>query len=214
MGRPTRRLLTREQIAVAALDLLDEQGPAGLGMRPLAARMGVSAPSLYHHVTGQDDVIELVLDLVDAQIDVSALDEPDWRLGVERFAHSYRNCFLAHPDVLTLVARRQLTAPNALRVYDRLAATLGRAGLPREHTMQVMATLDAIVLGSVFDDFIAGFAPDIEQYESDFPHLAAALAVTNRTAVNDTAFDNALTILLDELDRRLAAGKQPHNQPG
>ena len=71
MGRPARALLTRDQIAVTALQLLDEEGPTGLGMRRLARRMGVKAPSLYHHVAGQDEIIDLVHELVDNEIDIT-----------------------------------------------------------------------------------------------------------------------------------------------
>lgn len=219
MGRPSRRLLTREQIAVTALELLDEEGPAGLGMRPLAARLGVSAPSLYHHVEGVDEVVEMVHDLVDAEIDLDALDDPEWRRGVETFARSYRRAFLDHPHVLTLVARRLLLAANALRVYDRLAAALVRAGVPRRDAMRVMAELDYVVLGSTVDNFVAGFSPEDGAYAEDYPHLASVLAVVDRDTVNDAAFERALRLLLDDVAalvarRPSATGARPRTRAG
>ena len=208
MGRPTKPLLTREQIASTALDLLDEQGPAGLGMRPLAARLGVSAPSLYHHVSGMDEVVELVHDLADSEIDLEALEDENWRRGLERFARSYRRVYLDHPHVLTLVARKPLLAANALRTYDSLATALSRAGLPEANTMRTMAELDFLVLGSSFDDFIGGFRGSPASYAREFPHLAGALRATRRATVNEGAFETSLSALLDQIAARLATPRK------
>jgi AcrR family transcriptional regulator len=204
MGRPTKRLLTRDQIASTALELLDEGGPAGLGMRPLAARLGVSAPSLYHHVSGMDEVVELVHDLADSEIDLETLEDEDWRRGVERFARSYRRVYLDHPHVLAVVARKPLLATNALRTYDSLAAALARAGLPAADTMRTMAELDYLVLGSSFDDFVGGFPGFPASYAREFPHLAGALRATRRATVNEGAFEASLAALLDQIATRLA----------
>ena len=141
----------------------------------------------------------MVHDLVDAEIDIDALDDPDWRRGLETFARSYRQAFVTHPHVLTRVARRLLLASNALRVYDRLAAALTRAGVPARDTMRVMAEVDYIVLGSAIDNFIAGFSTDPAEYREDFPHLADVLRHVDRDTVNDTAFEAALRLQLDAL---------------
>lgn len=203
MGRPAQALISRDRIAVAALELLDEHGPAGLGMRPLAQRLGVQAPSLYHHVSGLDEVIELVHDLVDSRIDLSALADADWRRGMERFARSYRQAFLDHPNVLPVVVRRPLHARLALRVYEGQAGALERLGLPRPEAMRFMALLDYIVLGSAMDVFILGFA-DLDQVGEDLPNLRAALAVTDVETIDEEAFSVALRTYLDALAERLA----------
>jgi AcrR family transcriptional regulator len=58
------------QIVDAAEDLLEEQGPDGLTMRTLAARLGIQAPSLYKHVAGKDELEVLLI----AQIETAAVD--------------------------------------------------------------------------------------------------------------------------------------------
>ena len=90
MGRPPRPLLSRDSIARTALDLLDRDGQEGLTMRNLARERKVQAPSLYHHVTGQDEIIDLVHELVDSEIDTAVLADPDWRYALQTFARSYR----------------------------------------------------------------------------------------------------------------------------
>lgn len=63
-GRPARgEGVTRERILSAALALLDEDG-AGFGMRALAARLGVTPMSLYHHVGDRGKLLQALSDHV------------------------------------------------------------------------------------------------------------------------------------------------------
>lgn len=203
MGRPPKRLLSRELIAASALELLDAEGASGLAMRTLAQHLGVQAPSLYNHVDGQDEVIDLVHGLVDAEIDTGLLDDQDWRRGLEAFARSYRAAYLRHPHALPLVVRRPVSSPAALGIYEALAAALLRAGLPAAEVMQVSGAFDAVVLGSAMETFIDGFPWQPAEYRAAHPALAAALEATDRAVVDDAAFDLALTHLLDGLAERI-----------
>ncbi len=198
-----RPMLTRESIAHAALEALDEEGPEGLAMRSLARRLGVKAPSLYNHVASQDEIITLVHDLVDSEIDLTTLDDGDWRRGLAAFARSYRAAFLRHPHAVPIVVRRPLTAQNAVGTYGAAAAALVRAGVPIDQVMAVLALLDFIVLGSAVDNFIDGFAADPGDYDAEHPDLAAAIRSTDRARVDHVVFEHALVLLLDDVDARL-----------
>jgi AcrR family transcriptional regulator len=204
LGRPPQPLLTRDRIARTALRLLDAEGPDGLGMRRIAQELGVRAPSLYNHVSGQDEIIDLVHDLIDREVDTSGLGDPAWREGLEAFARSYRRAFLRHPHAIALVARRPILNHATLNLYDSAAAALGRAGLAPADVMRVIALLDYIVLGSAVETFIGGFAASPEEYQTKYPDLAAALIATDHATVDDDAFDLALQLMLDDLDERLA----------
>jgi AcrR family transcriptional regulator len=88
-GRPPR--INREQIATAALEL----GLQTFSMQAIADRLGVTPPALYTHVSGRDDVLELVAaDLVGSfEVPVSA--DTDWRDWLEAFALEMRRHFAA-----------------------------------------------------------------------------------------------------------------------
>ena len=58
---PPREVLSRAQVVRAAVDLLDEEGLAGLSMRKLGAKLSVAATTLYWHVRTKDDLLEVVL---------------------------------------------------------------------------------------------------------------------------------------------------------
>lgn len=204
MGRPSRALLSRENIARAALELLTEEGPEALKMRTLADRLGVRGASLYHHVASKDDVLDAASELINEEIDLAPLDDPDWREGIAAYARGYRQVYLRHWNVIALVARRRVEADRALRGYDRLLETLTRAGCTPAQAAETAAALDYLVLGSALETFTAGFTRAPAAYRPDYPSLAAALnasatAPGGLPALDDRGFERGLTALLSAL---------------
>ncbi|MFD0346846.1 TetR/AcrR family transcriptional regulator C-terminal domain-containing protein [Kitasatospora aburaviensis] len=149
-GTTEQAAAEQESIARAALDAVDEQGADGLTMRAVADRLGVKAASLYNHVSGKDELIDALAELVNAEIDLGPLApateaadatdaggaagsgggaDGDWRAGVAAYARGYRAAFLRHPHTIALLARRRVGAERQLLGYDTLLAALGRAGL-------------------------------------------------------------------------------------
>jgi AcrR family transcriptional regulator len=65
-----RRLpLTRERVVAEALRIIAQDGVAALTMRTLAARLGVVPGALYRHVRNKEQLQDLVLDGVLAEVD-------------------------------------------------------------------------------------------------------------------------------------------------
>ncbi|MFD4396870.1 TetR/AcrR family transcriptional regulator [Kitasatospora sp. NPDC058478] len=207
MGRPTKALLTRERIALAALQVVDEDGPDGLTMRALAERLGVKAASLYNHIQSKDALVDTVSELVNDEIDHTPLGDPDWRAGLAAYARGYRAVFLRHPNAIALLARRRVEAASALRGYDALLALLGRAGLGPADAAEVAAALDYLVLGSAMETFTAGFTRAPAAYRPEYPALADALDGSfarggGATGLDDRGFELGLGLLLDGVERR------------
>jgi AcrR family transcriptional regulator len=101
---------SRVQEAVrVALEILEREGPDGLTMRAIAARMGIRAPSLYKHVDGKDELEALLIaesfrglgqDIRDA---VAALGtRPSRRASMAALGRAYRAWALAHPHLYRL----------------------------------------------------------------------------------------------------------------
>src|SRR4051795_7522907 len=59
-GRPGR--YSREQIAQAALELVDQEGVEALTMQRLAQRLGAGTMTLYGYFRGRDDLLDAVVD--------------------------------------------------------------------------------------------------------------------------------------------------------
>ncbi len=210
VGRPSRALLSRELIARAALEVVDEHGSDGLTMRALADRLGVKAASLYNHVTGKDELLDGLAELVNAEIDLSPLTPDDprgWREGLTAYARGYRAAFIRHPNTIALLARRRVEAERQLLGYDTLLAALGRAGLAPADAAEAAAALDYLVLGSALETFTAGFTRDTAEYRPGYPALAGALEASAERGggLDERGFELALRLLLDGLATRVAS---------
>ncbi len=78
------------------MDLADESGIDSVTMRELGRRLGVEAASLYNHIAGKDDLLDAMVDLVVAEIDLPSPDA-GWKEAMRRRAVSARNVFSRHP---------------------------------------------------------------------------------------------------------------------
>ena len=66
--RGPRPRLDLDAVVDAAIALADEQGLAAVTMRALAARLRVSAMTLYGYVPGKDELVDLMLDALYARM--------------------------------------------------------------------------------------------------------------------------------------------------
>jgi AcrR family transcriptional regulator len=202
VGRRSDLALSRESIARAALAIFDEDGAAAVTLRNIAARLGVQSPSLYNHVASKDEILDAVTELIDREIDNSPLADPDLRRGLAGFARSYRQAFRQHPEALAVIARRAIETDVALAGYDTVLGTLQRAGWSPAATLEVMAALEYLVLGSALVPFTRGFARPPTDYADRYPALARSLSDAELDAVDDRGFELALELFLDGLINR------------
>lgn len=114
-----RRSLSADAIAVAALGLLDADGPGALTARALAARLGCEPMSLYHHVDNMDAVRDLVVDHLLASMMPAV---PPARDGPSMMAHAQRFIELAeaHPHPFALIATRRWRLPRGQALANYL----------------------------------------------------------------------------------------------
>jgi AcrR family transcriptional regulator len=96
------------EIVAAARELLESEGPDGLSMRNLAARLGIRAPSLYKHLPDKQALENaLISDGFNelAQDFEAALESPD---QLRALAAAYRAFGRAHPHLYRLMTERPL----------------------------------------------------------------------------------------------------------
>src|SRR5919206_5031328 len=102
-GRGPRPALTHDQIARAGVEIADEQGLDAVSMRRLAERLGVATMALYRYVASKDDVLELMIDAVSAEIELPR--DAEWRDLAQSFAHQLRAVGLRHHRLTAALAR-------------------------------------------------------------------------------------------------------------
>jgi AcrR family transcriptional regulator len=124
-GRPAA--LTREQVLVAALAIIDQDGVEALTMRRLGQALDRNPMGIYRHAADKDALLDGVVEHVLSALVVSRDpdhdaedDDGDWETVLRRTAHAFRRIALAHPNAVPLLVTRSVTGPLALRPLGTL----------------------------------------------------------------------------------------------
>lgn len=203
--------LNRERLVSAALALVDDEGAESLSMRTLASRVDRQVSSLYNHVSGRRQLIELMRARLVADIDVSAFaaDEvsgpgQSWGEALESWARSYLRAFAAHPNLIRLLATTEIRDVSTYAMYDVVVAGLRRGGWPEARTVAVMRTVEAHVLGSALDIVAPEDLIIQNSAWGQYAAIGSALAPGYADASSaSAAFDLGLGALIDGLRLQL-----------
>ena len=79
----------------SAVDIADTSGIGALTIRALAQRLGVKPMSIYYYVPNKSAILDGIVDLVFAEIELPATDG-DWRSELVRRAKSARAVLSRH----------------------------------------------------------------------------------------------------------------------
>src|SRR5215218_6426267 len=145
-GTPARVPLTRDRVLRAAVALAESNGIEALTMRRLGQELGVEAMSLYKHVANKEDLLDGMVDLVFAEIEVPA-PASDWRAAMHRRATSVRGALTRHPWATPLMQSRSRPGHATLRHHDAVIGTLRAAGFPIPLVAHAMSALDSYIYG-------------------------------------------------------------------
>ncbi|QVQ52818.1 TetR/AcrR family transcriptional regulator C-terminal domain-containing protein [Spiractinospora alimapuensis] len=139
LWRP-RRGLDLERIVHAAVEVADEDGLEGMSMRKVAERLGFTPMSLYRHVPGRDQLIDLMLDGAMARLP-DPPTEGDWRSRLETCLTQGWELTRRHPWLAEARGTRRLPGPNTVARYERMLAILADTSLP---PAEVIAALNVV----------------------------------------------------------------------
>ena len=194
MGRPSVPLLSTDRIAGAAMDLVNKTG--GFTVPELARALKVSPSSLYNHVAGREQIVELLRERAMAEVDLPADDRGrPWVDVVADIMRSYRQSYARYPRLIPLLTAHAVNSQHAISMYNILAITLSRAGFDPSDTLRAITLIDSFVLGAALDVV----APD-EPWHAGAevsPELSAALATGSAKRQRaDDAFEFGISVLL------------------
>jgi AcrR family transcriptional regulator len=204
-GRPRVPVLSRELILETALKLLDERGEQGAGVRDIARALEVRPSALYNHVSGQDDIIAGIRELVSDRIDVSGFGALSWDDAVRRWAWSYRNAFAAHPPTIAVLAVAQLVPKSRTsRMYEAVCKGLVEAGWPESRVLDVIVSLECFILGAALDHVASDDMLD-PGADEDAAHFVAAYAARPGRSGEQRPTDRVFEMGLDAMLAGLTA---------
>lgn len=179
-ARGRKPTLTVDAIVAAAVEMADEAGLGALSMRALAERLKVGTMSLYTHVPGKAELIDLMLDTVLRET-ARRDDLPDgWRARLELVARENLALIHRHPWMLEIVTFRPPMGPGVIAKYDLELRALEGIGL----TDVEMDSVLTLVLGYV---------------QSSARQALEATLVEQRTGLTDDEWWSAQAPLLDQV---------------
>jgi AcrR family transcriptional regulator len=198
----------RTRIAAAAVALADVDGLGAVSMRKVAAALGTGPASLYRYVDARDELLELMVDSVTAELDLSRPPSGDWRADLVALAHQLRATYRRHPWLLDLVPGRVALGPHAVDQLEYALAALAGLAAPAAAKLEAVAMLNGVVALAVRTELaVGGSTAAWSAAQAEFlgavvtaghhPHLAAALAGAAPASEND---------LLDRVLPRMLAG--------
>jgi AcrR family transcriptional regulator len=225
------RGLSRAEIIRAAIAVADAEGPEAISMRRIAREVGAGVMSLYWYVSSKEELLDLMLDAIEAEIEVP---EPsgDWRADLGAFAHSTRESLRQHRWAVDFIGSRPPSTPNDVRNLERLLALLDGLGVEDVRLIfGVFMTVATFVIGAVIreaqevhfqreqEQAEASMTPEEVQAEheryrawfedaGEFPHIAKLMKSGVDPDDPDTReerFQFSLDCVLDGIAAQLAA---------
>jgi AcrR family transcriptional regulator len=117
--------VTQDAILSTALALLDEGGGHGLSLRALAARLGVTPMSLYHHVGDHAGLLRALSDRVYAQALEGVGEAADRRADIRGLLVRYYQAVARHPQLtLAIFATPEAFEGVTRQLTERLTALM------------------------------------------------------------------------------------------
>jgi len=205
-------------IVAAAIEVLDEEGVAGLSMRRVADRLGTGAASLYAHVSGRDELLELVFDALVGQVKLEAPDPARWREQVHRLMRDLRDILASHTDAALAGLGRVPTAPQTLAAAEVLTGVLRAGGLSDRVIALGFDQLILYVSASAYEEglyrkaepgeierYFAGVHAFFSTLSADRYPVLTALAPHMTGPDGDDRFEFGLNVLIAGLEAVSAA---------
>jgi AcrR family transcriptional regulator len=213
-GRRPRATLSRDAIVTVGVELVEEGGLDALTMRAVGRRLGAGAMSLYRHVSGHEELLDLVLARLMAEIP----DTPrsgDWREDAAALARDVRSALLRRPQLTVLLTSRA-GAGGGLATLERAMAIFRSAGLAPKEAAFANHALGNYIAGAALWEAVglAGTTGEERKARADAAALVFAsvppdeypavawVAPVLYAGTADDRFEHGLTLLLDGLSLR------------
>jgi AcrR family transcriptional regulator len=208
----TRARLSREEVARAALEIIDRDGLDGLSMRRIADALGVGTMTLYGYFRSKEELLDAVIDAAVGKPRPSRGEGP-WRDQLADLIRTSRRTLVRHPALVQIRFRQPVLRPESLRFAEAGLRILLSAGFDAREATQAFRLLFTYMFG------FAGLSPAETTAEQrrqaaaaiaalppeDYPALTGAAAEASWAMAGEEQFEYGLERILDGLEARLSA---------
>jgi len=148
-SRPAPRrteALTRDGIVDAAIELLDENGEAGLTFSALSARLATGPGAIYRHIAHKGDLLTAACDTLVARSLDAAPDGATPAATIRAVGGALYDTIDAHHWVGSALTRAAGQLPM-VRILERIGQQVQALGVPKRRQWTVVSALLNYVLG-------------------------------------------------------------------
>src|SRR5271157_529553 len=138
--------LTRDLVLQTAFRLADQGGLESLSMRKLGQELGVEAMAMYYYFANREQIIDGIVDLVFAEIDLPSSDGY-WKAAMRRRSISLRDVLLRHRWAIGLMESRRNSGPANLRHHDAVIGSLRAGGMDIVMAAHAYSLIDSYTYG-------------------------------------------------------------------
>ncbi|MEE6261504.1 TetR/AcrR family transcriptional regulator C-terminal domain-containing protein [Plantactinospora sonchi] len=142
--------LSLDRIVRAGIGIADSYGLDALSMRRVAAALDAGVMSLYRHLSGRAELVDLMVETVFGELDYPDPGPDGWRARLELSARQEWAMYQRHPWVLSRVAgtHRPPLGPNVLANAEWLLRAVDGHGLDARTMFQLYFTVSDYVQGA------------------------------------------------------------------
>ncbi|TMR06498.1 TetR/AcrR family transcriptional regulator [Actinomadura soli] len=166
---PARQPLSQDLIVDTAIRVLDAEGLEAATMRRVAQELGTGAASLYAHVSGKEELRELMLDRVAGEVRLPVPDPARWQEQLKELAMETHRVLTSHRDIAQVSIGLIPTGSNLLSVAEAQLALMRAGGVPPRiaalavDTLGMFVDADAIE-GTIYSARLNGGAEAMEKF--------------------------------------------------
>ncbi|MFD5625869.1 TetR/AcrR family transcriptional regulator [Streptomyces sp. NPDC127072] len=124
-----KKPITVDAIISTAFGLVESEGYEALTMRRLAAALETGPSSLYAHVVNKEDLDELLIGRLCAEIDLPEPDPAAWRQQIVSVCTRLRDQYLRYPGISRAAFAAAPSNLDTLRVAEGMLAILLAGGI-------------------------------------------------------------------------------------
>jgi len=131
----------------AALRLVRHEGLGALTVRSVAEALGVTSPAIYHYVSGKDELVERVCELVTRQVPLGTDTDMAWDDRIVELVVAMHRTFAAYPGVGVRALSIAGPAPAAAAITEHVVRIVEGAGYSRSDALQLATAVHLLFSG-------------------------------------------------------------------
>jgi AcrR family transcriptional regulator len=138
--------LSPDAIIDAAVRIADAEGLEAVSMARVAKELGFTTMSLYRHVTGKDELLQLMYNASTAGAETITIEGDGWRERLRSWSLIQREVLDRHPWITRMPMASPPVAPNSMLFVERGLATMDDTGLDGNDKLRMLGLIASYTL--------------------------------------------------------------------